>query len=548
MDADLIEMVLGFIFLIGWPLVRYLAEQSKKKNQTEQDELNELSSASELDFATDHKHEQLPDELAEQLFEHEPEQQIVVSAERSAWIDEASGEARQLLERANKLSADARHERPTHRFVKPLEDFVVAGARNTAMDLRRAQPSEVQVRASLDTLWLVLGKIERFMRQRLNPKTVGKVGDADALAVACYQPLVDFARARGLKLTSTIPVTDFGAYDLATWTGFIPTGLAPLSLPKDFFRRIAWWPALAHEIAHDFLAATEGLSEGLRTQLGLPDEMTGRWPLRFELEGLAEGELYRICGGWFEELFCDVIGIMMVGPAYAWAMVELFPSPGDPSAIVRVGRDEAGVMYDAHPPRHLRLVLATYLLDKLGLEEVAQEVRQEWGRLHGGWPPSVLFPVGHQWVGVPIEAIAGLVIYVGDQLYEQPLEALGGYRLRDVPGIDFGIHAKAESARVTKEILAGQVPHLTNPRWVIAGATQAWHEAPHLQKEIIRLVRRGLRAVGTFEHAPQARRAKAVVHDDAIDAREAFLLHEIMSPPLALRRAGRGGFMTPPML
>ena len=40
----------------------------------------------------------------------------------------------------------------------------------------------------------------------------------------------------------------------------------------DFFERAAWWPAIAHEIGHDFLAAVPELDGRLRAQLGLVNE------------------------------------------------------------------------------------------------------------------------------------------------------------------------------------------------------------------------------------------------------------------------------------
>src|SRR5690606_2595402 len=117
---------------------------------------------------------------------------------------------------------------------------------------------------------------------------------------------------------SAVPVTELGHYDLATWTAFVPTGFAPIFLPRDFFERAAWWPAIAHEIAHDFLAAAEGVEARMREQLGLPAEPDGARPLAFADGGITMFELRRVFGGWFEEIFADVFGVLMMGPAYAW--------------------------------------------------------------------------------------------------------------------------------------------------------------------------------------------------------------------------------------
>src|SRR5690606_7621401 len=104
-------------------------------------------------------------------------------------------------------------------------------------------------------LALVHSTIEVFIAQRRDPRLRHRLGDVDALADACYRPLIDFARASRIPLRSAAPAAMLGSFDLAIWTGFRPTGLAPLFLPPDFFERLAHWPAVAHEIAHDFLAA-----------------------------------------------------------------------------------------------------------------------------------------------------------------------------------------------------------------------------------------------------------------------------------------------------
>jgi hypothetical protein len=530
MDEDLLQAILALFFLVVWPLIKYFAEQNKKREQ-------EAALAAGDEALSEPFFVEEPDVLDDDVPYREPAS--IVTA-RAAWIDQAALEVAQLSRQASELAASSRHERVTHRFVDPLEQFVLKSAQSLAGQLRTLEPDRASISADIDVLWRVYAQIQRFVRQRHNPKLSGKVGDADALAGACYQPLVAFASSRGMRLTSTVPVTELGDFDLATWTGFIPTGLAPLWLPKDFFRKISWWPAVAHEIAHDFLAATEGLEEQLRDELGLPDEAVGRMPLRLDRDDL-EGELFRICGGWFEELFCDVVGTMMVGPAYAWAMVEHFAAPKNPLSTQVV--TQRGTRYDHHPPRLLRLMVSAYVLELIGLAEVADDVRHDWARRHGGWPETILFPYGNAWLPLPLDAVAPLALYVAQEIYQRPFKALSGHRMCDIPGVDFGPHAIAESERVAAELLAGRIPHLTDARWVIAGATVAWHQAPDQQRRIIRLVRKAIRATDSREHAHDAYDPTVrVVDQAAVDLREMFLLREIMAPPLALRH-GRGGML-----
>ena len=106
-------------------------------------------------------------------------------------------------------------------------------------------------------LKMVVDEVALLVQQRQDPTLRAELGDADALAEACYAPIIEFARTRGLALTCS-GRDRAGDFDLGIWTGFIPTPIAPIFLPTDFFARAAWWPAIAHEIGHDFLASSPG--------------------------------------------------------------------------------------------------------------------------------------------------------------------------------------------------------------------------------------------------------------------------------------------------
>ena len=62
------------------------------------------------------------------------------------------------------------------------------------------------------------------------------VGDADAMADACYAPILEFARAQGLDLRTSQPVVVTGDWDLSIVPRFASTRVAPLRLPVGFER------------------------------------------------------------------------------------------------------------------------------------------------------------------------------------------------------------------------------------------------------------------------------------------------------------------------
>lgn len=465
-----------------------------------------------------------------------PAPQVWRPPPRETWMPQVHKLLEHIVERAQTTANAARHERVLNRFVAPLTEHVIPRARQ----LQQAPLDYYAMDAAVRELRAITSQINTLIQQRKTPKRAARLGDADALARACYTPLVEFAKARRLPLTSHEPVTYYDKTGkMGFVTGFAPVGLAPIELPSSFFARITWWPALAHEIAHDFYISTAGFDQAIRQELGLVDQATGRHPIRIDDDGIDESELWRMLSAWFEELFCDVFGTLMVGPGYVWSMLDHFSSPADPSKIVTTFTNDDGG-YDVHPPRHLRLLTALRVLEHARLENVASEARSEWKRLHRGWPTE-LWVWGNtgwsvDWVRLEADALVEPLMVLVDHLMTSPLKALAGYRLPDVPGVDYGPHAKAETARVANEILAGKPMHHTSARWVISGAMEAWHREPSREKEIMRRVRANVTATASLEHSPDAYDREAIADRTAhVAARQAFLLHELLAPPLALR-------------
>ena len=460
----------------------------------------------------------------------------------------------QLIRESEAQLAAARIEPATARPAQVLEDYVLPRARNVHQELAADQPSQTSMgsiavaRAKLVHLTMVRDAVEYFIAQRRRPDLREAVGDADALAQGCYQPVLDFARMNRVPLTSAQPVTLLTPFDMSTWVGFIPTGVAPLFLPPTFFEDIRWWPAVAHEIGHDFLAATPGLETNLRLQLGLPSEAAGSRLIDTHGGGLPMRELVRIHGAWFEEIFCDLFGTMMLGPAYGYSMASLFAQPDAPMRVITAYRTPDGRGYDSHPPRHLRVLLCTRALRLMGEDEAADEILDEWTALHGD--QEVLWiPTTRATIGVPTEIMVDIGDDIITALYREGMDGLDGHALSDIPGLDHGPHQAAESRRARDELLAGRAPVSQGTRAVVAGAVLAWHQDPGSQARILALARQAI--VGVTE---TRRDIHAGAHADAYaldplaagrtprqhELREAFLLHTMLAPPRSVRRLRPG--------
>jgi len=465
---------------------------------------------------------------------------------RRAGPDEAErrrglGRALAAIERrAAALATLAGLERPNRRFQDALTSYVPATVGGVRAELVRASSTSVGVPRAVTSLELVLDEIEQLMRQRRDPVLAGALGDADQLADACYEPIIAFARAKNLPLTSGYPATQLGDFQLSIWTGFNPTSIAPIFLPRDFFTRVAWWPALGHEIGHDFLASVAGLDYKLRVELGLPSEDVGSRPLQLDPDGFKLGELHRLFGGWFEELFCDVFGTMMSGPSYVATMHTLFAASEDVREVLLVETTQSG-SYDPHPPRHLRFLAGCRVLERAGLDAEARRLRGSWEARHtaaGRGPDRLLVPMRHGVLALPLEPFIRKLETIVDRLYAGPLDALGGFGLQGVSGLDYGPHEHAEGQRAKAALLRSAVPTVRDPRAVIAGAVLAALERPDLEPRILQHARAAIPAMGTGEQRPDAYAvtAGAGPRPDHTELVEAIALREILSTPRARGR------------
>lgn len=476
----------------------------------------------------------------------------VVQAERPrpAAVDRAAAERRVQLDRAlaaldrraAAMAETARLERANRRFVNALTEFfpqelarVRQLTRNTKGDLRPG------LERAAGSLTAVLDEVEALMSQRRDPELRAELGDADRLADVCYQPIIDFARAKDLPLTTGYPATQLTDFDLAIWIGFIPTSIAPIFLPRDFFDRAAWWPALCHEIGHDFLASVRGLEPRLRADLDLPSAELGSRPLAFRRDGLDLDEIARLFGGWFEELFCDVFGTMMCGPAYVAAMIRLFGATSDVREILIVSIDDTGRYYDPHPPRHLRLIAGCTVLERAGLHADARRLRAEWEARHtqARGPDRILFPFGGSLVPLPLERFTPILTRIVEQLYTGPCDGLGGFGLQDITGLDYGPHEHAESLRARDALLRGQVPIVRDPRAVVAGAVFAALARPDAEARILVHARAAIPALGTDETFPDALGDATTAADrlrlDRAALVDAIVLREVLARPRVRR-------------
>lgn len=419
----------------------------------------------------------------------------------------------QALQRAAKMQQTFVHEMANRRFVNSVEVYVPAYIAHAETELTDAgqggaEASSAIERAGwiLDEAEFLLEVIENLAQQRRDPNLAAALGDADRLAEACYRPVLTFAQAEGIKITSNHPVVSLSRFDLQIWTGLIPTSIAPIFLPPGFFDRIAWWPALGHEIGHDFYASVDGFDAALRRDLRLPSAQTASQLMRSPNQGLELSDIEAMFGVWLEEIFCDVFGTLMTGPAYVAAMLELFRIDDDPGMVISVPLTQDHTpAYDPHPPRHLRLHIAVALLGEMGRHTEAADLMHQWDEMHqlDGEPIDFLVvPTLAGNVSISLEPFVQVGRGIAKKLYSGQLHALKGRGLRAISGLDYGTHRHNDSIRARDAFLEGSVPPVRDPRSIISGAVLAVRTKPDLEASIMRLARQSIPAIGTSERAP----------------------------------------------
>jgi len=404
------------------------------------------------------------------------------AAAASAQLDRLKQEASRLLSRAE---SDPR----LARLVPALREDLLGRLDMIDRSLKSSPTLSTIVQET--TVLRGLDALLRYLKTMAQQRMYGRssfVGDADAMADACYAPILEFARAQGLDLRTSQPVVVTGDWDLSIVPRFASTRVAPLRLPVGFEHSLWRWPAIAHEVAHDFYYSLGPLDRDLHARLRLPHEV--ELPMSpGELDGTWLRQLF---GAWLPEIFADVLGTVSLGPAYVETMRRAFRNPSSPQRTAAILQDNA--LIDEHPPARLRLYMATRVLHHMGRHEEATAQWEQWEAEHADVRLYYL-PLGGQWVGLADEALHTIADAVIDTLVQDPWPELEGFHLRDIPGLAY-LHAEhAEVARLADQLARGQTVD-ADVRWIMAAAVLAAASQPTLHDQILDAARRSIVGVG----------------------------------------------------
>ncbi|MDH3844742.1 MAG: hypothetical protein OES69_12440 [Myxococcales bacterium] len=442
--------------------------------------------------------------------------------------------AKRLREQATALLRRAEADPRLVRLVRALRDDLLG--RLAIIDRSLAGKPTVstvmQENAVIQGLQQLLKYLDRMAAQRLHG-SASILGDADAMADACYAPLLAFANAHGLDLRTSTPVVVSGDWALSIVPRFASTRVAPLRLPRGFGRSLWLWPAIAHEIAHDLYYSVDGFETDLHERLNLPQRLSAPSSER-EID---PAWLRQLFGAWLAEVFADTVGTLMLGPAYVETMRRAFREPDSAHRTSAIFTSNGWI--DEHPPARLRLYMASRVLHHLGRHQEADSLWALWEAEHAEVGLYYL-PLAGQWVGLSDESLHALADSIVDTLLGQSWPELADFQLMNIPGFAY-LHAEhAETQRLRAELARGETVR-ADIRWIMAAAVLAASEQPVLHNSILDAARRSIIGIGTEKRRaeePKAVRPPTGAIGDTLVAslrqpraiREAIILGEAIRP------------------
>ena len=493
----LFYLLLALFYYLAVPLMRYLRRRAQFRQLREPPVQVEAATAEALEVQR----------------QADAESALAARSQVTASVDA-------LLERARRLERKARNE-SAHSFIaEPLETDIVPTLRRLSQQSAVAALDNEQ-QASVRLIGDQVRMLAVLLEQRHHAQSAAVLAATDAVAADCYRPLNAFAYAEGLQQRSRSAVTVLGSPTRED--GVLDRfAICLLRLPTHSAGDLRRWPLLGHEVAGDLLRSCAGLAQGLEQELA-------------DAQTLPEAHHWLV-ESWLPDFFPDAVATFLFGPAYGWARLH---QPGVRSAeAYRARLVSDGIGYRMTMPVHLRMVFVRRLLEQLACED--------WSGPEGAAdrrPPDGMYlaETDQGVFGLEADPLIAQVRSLADDLHGRQLKVLSGYRLVDVPGLDFGPHEEASVGRIAEALLEGQSTPRNHPRRIVSGALLAVSRGAPL-RDVSRRAQAAITgdALSSPQPTPGAEQA-ASVQSAGIDPREALVLATLLSRPQSAKaRRARG--------
>ena len=310
--------------------------------------------------------------------------------------------------------------------------------------------------AGLIALVQAFAPYREALAQHAAPPTARGVAMLDRVATDAYVTVLQ--RAHGLGLVdrlalSVVPLCSLHAgYSAIAYAHKVEArqrGLVPVPLIFVSYDRAAspWdWPLVFHELGHPLLRDLCGGAPALEIEWAAALS-------QLALQGTSDPTVAGYWSRWSGEVFADVIGVMLGGPAYALALQEALALPRE---ILAQFHPE-----DPHPPQVVRIVLCAGVLRNLGFTGEAERLEQRQLAIYGPMPQ--------------FEALLAALPTVVMPLTTMPLQALHRRSLVDlVTPFSYSDQRTVETA--AHALLEGAAPPAMRPVQVASAARWAFEQ------------------------------------------------------------------------
>lgn len=370
------------------------------------------------------------------------------------------------------------------------------------------------------------------------------MADAEAIADACLAPLRSFAEVYEIDFPQQVPICQPAGIvgGEAVVMGLLGAGHPLIFVPHDFAHDLYRWPSLAHEVGHVVLRGVPGLLDEMGSAAG--------WDARPELLAVVGGRLSgtssQIWSAWREEIFADALTVLMLGPSALHGFTASFARPDRPLEVLTALAEDG--RYAPHPPAHLRLHLAAFLLEEVGFIEAGRHAAREWNRIHrfpevldaeDAAAPTLVLPLaGGKTIGFALDhaleqGTAGIRAWVQAQY-----RSLAGHTILEVPGFDVSPGVWARVRTLGRQLREGRVVG-SDARLLLAAALWAGQEPGADLMTLAATVRLSIVGRGERKWRGASKIAAARSPDDRRSVLlDALLLQDVVGPPAAYRPPG----------
>ncbi|HMG47061.1 MAG TPA: hypothetical protein VK614_06345 [Allosphingosinicella sp.] len=334
-------------------------------------------------------------------------------------------------------------------MAETVKSVAGAAARDAIDEALRLKQEGCGLIAAIERIRQVYWEIFGQRQTRIAPQLLA----ADRIALDCYQYVYGgLGKARSIPSPAPLSYMDSGFGPATFRRGVSMQKL--LKLPNPFplvklpySRLVTPWTlgAIPHEIGHNlqsdlglWLVVPRLINRRL-TAAGLPAEVRQTWVR------------------WTKETFADLIGILLVGPAFVESTMD----------VVGKGARATGAFNPrgVHPTPWLRVRIGTHMLRKMGFAADARRIDSAWSRLY---PDAV----GEAIPALFRRTFAKAMPIVVEVITATPYPQLGGKTLMQV--VAFRPQDQEVATEAAARLASGRDPGIVPERFLINAARIAF--------------------------------------------------------------------------